>query len=100
MIAFERLAGSRLYIDQANQDGAGWWAWLLAAGAQAPAGPVALSEALENAELGGSFVYCAAEPDLGGDKAAAFVAALDAVLLTIIGGRALLWLPPAVCICR
>ncbi|MDH0343149.1 hypothetical protein [Chromobacterium haemolyticum] len=92
MIAFERLAGSRLYIDQANQAGAGWWAWLLAAGAQAPAGPVPLTEALENAELGGSFVYCAVEPDLGGDKAAAFVAALDAILATVIGGRALLWL--------
>ncbi|RBH50722.1 hypothetical protein C3F00_034530, partial [Pseudomonas sp. MWU13-2860] len=93
MIAFERMAGSRLYINQANLAGAGWWAWLLAAGAPAPAGPVPLSDALENAELRGSFVYCAIEPDLAGDKAAAFIAALDAILATIIGGRALVWLP-------
>ncbi|WP_374419923.1 hypothetical protein [Chromobacterium sp.] len=95
MIAFERMAGSRLYINQANLAGAGWWAWLLAAGAPAPAGPVPLSDALENAELSGSFVYCAIEPDLTGDKAAAFIAALDAILATIIGGRALVWLPRA-----
>lgn len=94
MVGFEQLFSSRLFQSTSSAAGAGWWGFQIAAGAVTDGKPIPLDRALQDATLSGTFVYTPSAPDLSSSpKVTTFIQAIDDILSTIIGSRALIFLP-------
>jgi hypothetical protein len=94
MIVFEQVFSSRLFRSTGVAAGAGWWGFQVIPGAVTDGQAIPLDSALQDPALSGTFVYAAGAPDLSTpDKTAGFIESIDSILETIIGTRALIFLP-------
>lgn len=94
MVSFGQLQKSRLYQSDSNVTSAGWWGFQISANATPTDKPIPLDAALNDATLGGTFVYAATAPNLSSDdNVQKFIAKIDGILGTIIGTRAVIFLP-------
>jgi hypothetical protein len=87
MSFFEQVETSSLYTATTQPGDAGWLGFVLGPGATAPGPGIELTDALSDPSLDGSFVFCAAAPDLAGDALDAFVSAVAS------SSRRLVWVP-------
>jgi hypothetical protein len=92
-VVFQQLSSSRLFVSDNNLSGAGWWAFLVPKDTPLDGKPVPLDTALNSAALSTSFIYSPTAPDFSPKEALdGFIAAIDAILGSLISPRALLFL--------